>query len=162
LTHIAVAVVIDAPPEVVWARLERIEDHTSWMADAAAIRFESSVRRGVGTRMVVDTRVGPLRLADRMEITEWIEGHSIAVRHCGLVTGDGRFTLDTVGPAVTRFAWTETLRFPWWLGGPVGGLVGGQLLAAIWRRNLLALKHLCEPNVSSPSGSRRSRRRRGR
>jgi hypothetical protein len=146
LTHIAVAVVIDAPPNVVWTVLERVEDHGTWMKDAAAIHFEGERRRGVGTRMIVDTQVGPLRLADRMEITEWVDGQTMGVRHRGLVTGHGRFTLEPVGTTATRFAWTETLQFPWWMGGPVGGAVGGRVLATIWRKNLRNLKALVETN----------------
>jgi hypothetical protein len=147
LTLIAVAVVIDAPPSVVWAAVERVEDHTSWMTDAAGIRFEGDRRRGIGTRMTVDTRVGPLRLADHMEITEWVDGHAMGVRHDGLVTGRGRFTLEAIGDTATRFAWTEELRFPWWLAGALGGLVGGRVLATIWRKNLRNLKDLCELNT---------------
>ena len=144
MTRIAVAVVIDAPPNVVWATVERVEDHATWMTDAAGIRFEDDRRRGVGTRMIVDTRVGPLRLSDRMEITEWVDEVAMGVRHRGLVTGRGRFTLEAVGRSATRFAWTETLRFPWWMGGPVGGAIGGRVLAAIWRKNLRNLKTLVE------------------
>jgi hypothetical protein len=144
LTRIAVAVVIDAPPKVVWAAVERVEDHASWMTDAVGISFEADRRRGVGTRMIVDTRVGPLRLSDRMEITEWIDEQAMGVIHRGLVTGHGRFTLEAIGAAATRFAWTETLRFPWWMGGPVGGAIGGRVLAAIWRKNLRNLKALVE------------------
>jgi hypothetical protein len=147
LTLIAVDIVIDAPPSVVWATVERVEDHRSWMTDAIGIRFEGDRRRGVGTRMIVDTRVGPLRLDDHMEITEWVDEHAMGVRHDGLVTGRGRFTLEVVGDTATRFAWTEELRFPWWMAGALGGLVGGRILAAIWRRNLRNLKHLCELNT---------------
>jgi hypothetical protein len=151
LTIITVAVVIDATPDAVWAVVEQVEGHTSWMTDAAAIRFEGDARRGVGTRMIVDTRVGPLRLGDRMEITEWVDGHAMGVRHRGLVTGSGRFTLEAIGATKTRFAWTEQLRFPWWMGGPVGGTIGGRVLAKIWRTNLQNLKRLVEGELSSPS-----------
>ena len=54
----------------------------------------------------------------------------------GLVTGVGRFTLAPVGADRTRFTWEETLTFPWWLGGPIGGVVGGWILKWVWRRNL--------------------------
>jgi carbon monoxide dehydrogenase subunit G len=146
LTHIAVAVVIDAPPSVVWAVVERVEDHGRWMTDAASINFVGDRRRGVGTLMIVDTRVGPLRLADHMEITEWVDGYVMGVRHRGVVTGRGRFTLEAVGSTATRFAWTESLQFPWWMGGPLGGAIGGRVLAAIWRKNLKNLKAVVEAN----------------
>ena len=41
------------------------------MADAVAIRFETEQTRGVGTKFLCDTKVGPIRLTDQMEITEW-------------------------------------------------------------------------------------------
>jgi hypothetical protein len=44
----------------------------------------------------------------------------------------------------TDFTWTETLTFPPRLGGPVGAFVGGLVLRAIWRRNLVALKQRIE------------------
>jgi hypothetical protein len=35
--------------------------------------------------------------------------------------------------------------FPWWLGGPIGAIVGGQIvMKAIWRRKLRKLKKLVE------------------
>jgi carbon monoxide dehydrogenase subunit G len=153
LTRIAVAVTIDAPPDAVWTVVERVEDHTRWMTDAAGIRFEGDRRRGVGTQMVVATRVGPLRLSDRMEITEWVDRHVMGVRHSGLVTGTGRFTLEAVGETATRFAWTEELRFPWWMGGPVGGLIGGRVLAAVWRKNLRNLKQLVETGPATQNSA---------
>jgi hypothetical protein len=32
------------------------------------------------------------------------------------------------------------LSFPWWLGGPVGGVVGSRVMKAVWRRNLGRLR----------------------
>lgn len=138
MRRIAVAIEVDATPSEVWDALERVERHVDWMRDAEAIRFTSDQRRGVGVRFVCDTRVGPLRLSDAMEITEWEPTRSMGVRHTGSVSGEGRFTLEAIDHARrTRVAWTEDLRFPWWLGGPVGELVGGSgLLRAIWKRNL--------------------------
>lgn len=87
----------------------------------------------MGTSFECDTKVGPLRLTDRMEVTEWEEGHLIGVRHHGLVTGKGRFTIERLDRGErTRFTWEEELAFPWRLATPV--------LGAIWRRNLSRLK----------------------
>jgi carbon monoxide dehydrogenase subunit G len=144
MTGILVSTVIDAPPERVWAVVEQIERHTDWMADADAIRFVGEQRRGVGTTMLVDTKVGPIKLVDHMEVVEWDDGRAIGVRHAGVVSGTGRFTIEPTG-AATRFAWQETLRFPWWLGGRLGEAIGGRIvLKAIWRRNLSSLKRLVE------------------
>ena len=63
----------------------------------------------------------------------------MGIEHRGAVTGTGRFTLTAV-PGGTRFAWAEELRFPWWLGGPVGGVFGKPVLKLVWRRNLDRLR----------------------
>jgi hypothetical protein len=140
--HITVGIDLDARPDEVWRVVERIERHVEWMADAVAIRFETEQTRGAGTRFVCDTRVGPLRLSDRMIVTEWTPGVAMGVDHTGLVTGSGRFTLAALPAGRTRFTWEEELRFPWWLGGPVGAFAGGLLMRAIWRRNLRRLAAL--------------------
>ncbi len=145
-TTITVSIDLDAPVERVWQVVEPIERHVDWMHDAVAIRFETEQTRGVGTRFLCDTKVGPIHLADRMEITEWRPNEAMGVRHVGLVTGSGVFTLVPIDLGRrTRFTWQEALTFPWWLGGPLGALVGGRLaLRPIWRRNLRGLRDLVE------------------
>jgi hypothetical protein len=131
----------------VWEELRHIDRHVEWMADAEAIRFTSRRREGRGTTFECDTRIGPFHLVDRMEITRWRTGRVMGVRHTGLVAGEGRFTLRPVrrrGATATRFTWTERLRFPWWMGGPVGASVGGRVLKRVWRRNLTRLRHRIE------------------
>ena len=59
----------------------------------------------------------------------------MGVRHRGFVTGTGRFVLRRRGRHRTQLTWDETLRFPWWLGGALGGLVGGPV-KLVWRGNL--------------------------
>lgn len=124
--------------------MKDIASHVEWMHDAEAIRFTSVRRSGVGTAFDCDTRVGPLRLTDRMEVTEWRPGRAMGIRHVGAVIGEGRFTLRRRRHGRTKFTWDERLAFPWWMGGPVGGVVGGQLLRLIWRRNLRNLKRRVE------------------
>jgi len=137
---IKVSTLIDASPRLVWDRVRDISTHVDWMADAEAIRFTSRSRRGVGTTFECDTRVGPITLTDLMEVTSWVERREMGVRHTGVVTGVGRFTLRRARRGRTRFTWEERLTFPWWLGGPVGGLVGGPVLKHIWKGNLRRLK----------------------
>lgn len=146
MARLAVSVEIAAPPAAVWDVIESVEDHVDWMADAVAIRFESEQHRGTGTSFLCDTKIGPIKLVDRMEITEWEPGVAMGVRHIGLVAGSGRFTLTPIDVGRrTRFAWEESLRFPWWLGGRLGEVVGGRLvLRRIWRANLRRLQHLVE------------------
>ena len=62
----------------------------------------------------------------------------MAVRHVGVVRGSGEFLLDEANGS-TRFTWREQLRFPWYLGGPLGALVGARIFTVVWRRNLRRL-----------------------
>lgn len=140
---IRVATTIAAPRRAVWAAIRDVSTHVDWMHDAEAIRFLSKRRTGVGTRFEADTKVGPFRLTDPMEVTEWREGRSMAIRHRGLVSGEGRFLLRRRRGG-TRFVWEEDLRFPRWFGGPLGALVARMVLRTVWKRNLAALKHLVE------------------
>jgi len=143
-TSIRVEIVIDLSPEQLWAVVEPIETHAEWMHDAEAITFTSERRRGVGTTFDAATKVGPFRLTDRMEVTQWEPEAVMGVRHVGLVSGVGRFTLEPTGPAATRFTWEEQLTFPWWLGWRLGEVIGRPILRAIWRRNLRNLKAIAE------------------
>jgi hypothetical protein len=142
---IRVAIDINASTQRVWEVVEPIERHVDWMADAVAIRFKTDQTRGTGTQFYCDTKVGPINLVDEMTITSWVPEKVMGVTHTGVVTGTGEFTLEALSPSSTRFVWTEVLVFPWWLGGKLGALVGGQIvMKAIWRKNLRILKKLAE------------------
>jgi hypothetical protein len=93
----------------------------------------------VGTTFDCDTKVGPFRLTDRMEVTAWEEGRTMGVRHVGLVTGEGTFRLRRRRRGRTRFVWKEQLRFPWWLGGPIGAWASVPVLTWVWRRSMRQL-----------------------
>ena len=136
-----VTTVIAARTSKVWPHLADLSSHVEWMADAEAIRFTTRQRRGVGTTFECDTKVGPLRLTDHMEVTEWEEGRLIGVRHHGLVTGTGRFSIEPLdGGEATALTWEEDLALPWRLASPV--------LGAIWRRNLSRLKARVESGTA--------------
>jgi carbon monoxide dehydrogenase subunit G len=136
---IRVSTYLPASVERVWEDVRDLGSHVEWMADAEEIRFTSESRAGVGTTFECDTKVGPLRLVDRMEVVEWQEREAIGVRHTGLVTGTGRFTLDQEGDG-TRFTWEEALTIPWWFGGALAAPV----LRLVWVRNLRRLRRRFE------------------
>jgi uncharacterized protein YndB with AHSA1/START domain len=138
MARIVVETLIPATPETVWADLARLDTHAEWMADAERVEFASDRRTGIGTEIRVATRVGPFRTSDLMRFTAWEPPRTMAVDHHGLFRGEGRFVLDP-DPAGTRFRWEETIRFPWFLGGPLGARVARPVLTAIWRGNLRRL-----------------------
>ena len=149
-TTIHIAVMIDATPDAVWRAVERIESHVDWMADAETITFRSEAHAGVGAEFDCLTKVGPLHTTDRFVVTRWDPGVAMGIEHRGAVTGTGEFTLAPVDGGVrTQFTWEETLRFPWWLGGPVGEVAGKPVLEQIWKGNLRRLKAKVEqPSVA--------------
>lgn len=151
MPRLKVATVLDASPDQVWDDIEDIASHVEWMQDAVAITFTSDREAGVGTTFDCDTRIGPFRLTDHMEITSWKPGREMGVRHVGMVTGSGVFTLSPVrsgrgrrARVRTRFVWTERLSFPWYLGGPLGAFVARPVLRRVWRRNLRRLRERFE------------------
>jgi len=135
MTDVTVSIQIDRSLQEVWDRVSRLVDHAEWMADAESITFASDQTTGVGTTMHVLTRVGPFTTTDVIVVEEWNEPHSIVVSHRGLVSGHGAFELEADGGA-TWFTWTESLRFPWYLGGAITAAMAKPILARIWRANL--------------------------
>lgn len=138
MAQIEVCIDIARTPEVVWADVAQLGTHVEWMADAESIEFESESRSGRGTVMRVLTKVGPLRTTDVIRVVDWDPPRRIGVRHEGLVTGSGEFTLVPIAGG-TRFIWSETLEMPLYLGGRVGALAAKPVLTWVWRRNLRRL-----------------------
>ncbi len=144
MAEVTTEIVIESPPETVWSHLSDLGSHAEWMADAESVRFLTERRSGVGTRMEVATKVGPLRTTDLMDVVAWEDGRRIVVRHRGVVAGTGSFTLEPEGAGRSRVIWHETLDLPWRLGGRIGGLVAAPLLRWVWGRNLRRLKRQIE------------------
>lgn len=143
MAAITVSIDIAATIDQVWRHASDLGSHVEWMTDAETIEFRTEQRSGVGTQMEVLTRVGPLHTTDLMEVTEWVDRRTIGVRHEGLVTGEGKFSLEATDTG-TRFTWSEQLSFPWYLGGAIVGQLASPILRWVWRRNLESLRNRIE------------------
>ena len=132
-----------ASTDDVWRAVEDISKHPEWMRDAAEITFLTEERAGVGAEFACLTKIGPFRNHDVLRVTEWKAGAVMGIAHTGVVTGSGRFTL-TAESGGTKFCWEEVLRFPWWMGGPIGERVAKPLLGHVWRTNLRGLQKIVE------------------
>ena len=106
------------------------------MSDAESITFTSSSRSGTGTKFVCLTKVGPIRLRDKMEITNWQEGSEITIQHSGIISGSGSLSLDEIGEKQTLLTWREDLNFPAIFIAPIGPFVAKKVLGRIWKLNL--------------------------
>ena len=144
MAEVTVSTDIDRTRSDVWEYLRDIGSHVDWMADAEAIRFTTEQVEGTGTSFECDTKIGPIRLTDLMTITSWEDAAEMGVRHEGVVTGVGEFTLTDLDHGRTRFTWREDLSFPLWLGGPIGEIAAKPILTLVWKRNLKRLKSLLE------------------
>jgi uncharacterized membrane protein len=74
---ISVSTIIDKPLNDVWSEVSILKNHTNWMKDAVNIEFLDEKTQGLGTKMKVLTKVGPIKLFDYMTVTEWIDKKSI-------------------------------------------------------------------------------------
>jgi len=141
MTRIAVSRLLTAPHDRVWDAISDLGSHPAWMKDAESITFVGDSRRGEGTRMEVETVIGPFRTVDVIDVVGWEEGCSIEVAHRGLVKGRGTLSAEEQDDG-TLVGWVEELRFPWWLGGAVVTWLARPVLAAIWRGNLERLERV--------------------
>ena len=141
---IEVETLIYASLDDVWNEVSKIENHSKWMKDAVNIDFQTDNKSGVGTKIKVLTKIGPIKLNDFMTFTKWEEKKSIGVDHVGIVTGKGEMQFEKIDENTTKFKWTETLKFPIYLGGVIGELFGKPVLELIWKKNLNNLKKIIE------------------
>lgn len=141
MADIEVTRTIDRPCSDAWEAISDLARHPIWMKDAKWLAFETDQRRGTGTRMEVATVVGPFRTVDIMEVVGWEEGRHIDVEHRGTVSGLGRISVQKDGDGC-RITWSETLRFPWWLGGGLTAFGASPVLRRIWLGNLARLEKM--------------------
>ena len=137
---ITVETTIDASIDEVWDEVSLIENHSNWMKDAVKIDFESEIKSGVGTKIKVLTKIGPIKLYDYMTFTKWEDKNVIGVDHVGIVKGKGEMQFTKISDTTTKFSWAETLIFPFYLGGPIGEFFGKPIFNLIWKENLKNLK----------------------
>jgi hypothetical protein len=142
-TAIELSQPIAAPMDRCWRQLSDLASHTTWMKDALAIEFAGSQRQGVGVAMACKTRIGPFTTNDQMKVVTWDEGTRIGVEHRGIVSGTGLFTLSNSEEGCL-LVWSETLTFPWILGGRIGEAVAKPLMAKIWKGNLVRFARIVE------------------
>ena len=137
--HTSVTVDIEAPRAAVWKEAVDFASHAEWMSDANSIDFETDQQTGVGTVLLVETRVGPLRTLDRFTITEIVEPTTVRGVHDGAVSGHATWHI-TEQDGVTSFTWEENLTFPWFFGWKIGEVIAKPIFLYLWRKNLERLK----------------------
>lgn len=125
--ELTVPVDVNVPVAVLWDVVTDWEGQSEWML-GTRVAVTSGDGRSVGTELRAVTGVGPLGVADTMRITEWTEPASgesgarrVVVTHTGaVVRGDGVFAVEELGPARSRFHWSELLELPFGALGRLG------------------------------------------
>lgn len=147
---IQISIDLPASPQEVWTYVRDVTKHSDWMMDALNVEVTSEMSEGLGVTFVCLTAVGPFRVRDHMEIIEWEHEKLIAVKHSGIVTGVGRFTLEPIAGG-TRFSWIESIALPWHFAGKLGEQLAQPIFTAIWKRNLRDLrKRILERQQTGP------------
>lgn len=113
---------ISASAEQAWQALVDWPAQGSWMP-FTHVRILPGPAEGLGARIEAVTGIGPVRVADPMEIVEWEPPRRCVMRHDGKVLrGTGTFEVAPYGADRCLVRWEEDLRQPFaaltWLGKP--------------------------------------------
>jgi Polyketide cyclase / dehydrase and lipid transport len=128
--RVRVEELLPCPAEEAWAILLVWERQADWMLDADRVEVVGERREGIGVRLSVRTRIlGLPAFTDPMEVVAWDPPRRLALRHGGIVAGEGTWSLDPEQGG-TRFVWVEDVR----LRVPVIGELAALLYAPILRR----------------------------
>lgn len=148
------AIVIDAPIEVVWREMVDWEGQSAWMLSTRVYDDRSSPS-GVGHRLRAFT--GPfarvnrfLGVMDEMVVSEWEPPRYCRVEHIGkFIRGYGTFTLsqDSRDPDRTRFDWFEEIAAP----RPILLLIKPGILIGVWI-SLQRFRRIVETNRNKERG----------
>jgi Polyketide cyclase / dehydrase and lipid transport len=118
--RIAVDVMVDAPPQLVWDAITDWPRQSEWML-GTTVRATDLGGVGVGGGIEAFTGVGKVGFLDTMVITEWDPPRRCVVRHTGaVVKGLGIFEVVALPGNRSRFVWAEELDLPLGTLGRVG------------------------------------------
>ena len=133
--HLVRDVIVDAPPEVVFAALTDWPTQGQWMLGTRV--WSDGPGEGVGAQLSAFTGVGRLGFLDTMEITEWEPPRLVRVLHTGrVVRGPGIFEVLALPDGRSRFVWREELDLPLGAVGRAGFAIVGPVFAAGVERSL--------------------------
>jgi hypothetical protein len=137
-------VVVDAPPERVFAALVDWPGQGRWMV-GTSVRAVEPPGHGQGARLEAFTGVGRVGFLDTMTVTAWDEPRLVDVLHTGrVVRGTGRFEVRPEPGGRARFVWSEQLELPLGVLGRAGWAVLRPAFAAGIKRSLRTFAALVE------------------
>lgn len=117
---------VAAPAQAVWDAVVDWERQGRWLPLTRVEVEEAGPGRGLGTRIVAWTGLGPLVVADRMTVTQWDPPRRATVTKTGRVLrGSAWFEVRPLSAQRSRLVWGEALEPPplGVLGGPAGAVL---------------------------------------
>jgi carbon monoxide dehydrogenase subunit G len=138
--RVRVEELLPCPPEEAWAILLAWERQADWMLDADRVEVVGDRREGIGVRLSVRTRIlGLPAFTEPMEVVGWDPPRRLAVRHGGIVVGQGTWSLDRELGG-TRFVWVEDVRLLLPLVGDLAARVYAPILRRLMQRAAAGLR----------------------
>lgn len=120
MADIELDVIVDAPPEAVWALVTDWERQGEWML-GTDVHVVSGDGASVGSAIAAWTGAGRAGFTDTMTITRWEPPFECDVLHTGrVVRGTGRFAVVALPSGRSRFVWEESLDLPLGAAGRLG------------------------------------------
>ena len=136
-------VVIDAPPERVWAELVDIEGQPRWMHEMKDVRLLTPAPVGAGTRGEATVRIFGIAVTDPVTVTDFDPPRRFAIRHEGTFGGGGVIELESGADGTSTIVrWDETLIPP--LLPHLGAAIQRPILERIFQDDLGRLRELVE------------------
>jgi carbon monoxide dehydrogenase subunit G len=141
-------IVIDRPPEDVFAFVTKPENDREWVSTAVERQRESEGPIDVGARIrAVDKFLGR-RIESTLEVTEHVPSTRSTIRLDGPISASGTYALEPVNGG-TRFQWT--LDADAGLGGLYLGRITDPLVTFVFRRRIRGDLHRLKSTLESRS-----------
>ncbi|MGQ0630111.1 MAG: SRPBCC family protein [Sporichthyaceae bacterium] len=135
MRDIELSVDIDRGADEVWAGLVDWPSQGQWMPATTVHVVGGGPGHGVGAQIVAYTGLRPLRVADRMTVTEWDPPRRCTVLKTGRVMkGSAAFEVRELSPTRSQVRWRESLIPPFGVAGKVlapGLSVGTRLVIGL-------------------------------
>lgn len=142
--HVSLDVIIDAPPEQVFAAITAWADQGAWML-GTRVELREGDGRSVGSQIAAWTGLGPIGFWDTMVITRWEPPVRVDVLHTGaVVRGTGTMEVVALPDHRSRFIWSEDLDLPLGVVGRLGWPVAKAPFLAGVRASLQRFARLVE------------------
>ena len=137
-------IAIKAKQSIVFDYVSDWEKQSNWIM-FTTVKIVSNSQRPQDTELLATTKIGPLKLADTMVITEWEPHMKIVVEHTGrVILGKGVFNVKEISDDETEFLWQEITPIPFGQLGKIGFFIVKPILNTMFGMSLKRLKRNIE------------------